>query len=213
MMSKRINTGFLVVMMTVLFLAVPSFVNAQEAVIPGSIKNLIFVHGAWADGSSWAKVILRLEDKGFHVMAVQLPLFSLANDVATVQRAIALETGLVILVSHSYGGIVITEAGNDPKVSSLVYIAAYAPDSGESAFTLNALAPASPASTEITVDPQGYPKVERQSCFRRLRTGLTGPGASDPVRDARFYLRLSPGRTDHNSGVEIQALLVHHREP
>jgi pimeloyl-ACP methyl ester carboxylesterase len=91
-------------------------------------SSVILVHGAWADGSSWSKVIPLLLDGGLRVAAVQLPLTSLKDDAATVKRAIALEDGPIILVGHSYGGVVITEAGDDPKVAGLVYIAAFAPD-------------------------------------------------------------------------------------
>jgi pimeloyl-ACP methyl ester carboxylesterase len=96
------------------------------------VRNVILVHGAWADGSSWSKVIPLLEAKGLKVTAVQLPLTSLADDVATLKRAFALEDGPFLLVGHSYGGSVITEAGNDPKVAGLVYVAAFAPDKGQS---------------------------------------------------------------------------------
>jgi pimeloyl-ACP methyl ester carboxylesterase len=92
------------------------------------VKNIVLVHGAFADGSSWSKVIPLLQAKGFHVRSVGIPLTSFADDVAATKRAIAAEGGPVILVGHSYGGLVITEAGNDPKVASLVYVAAFAPD-------------------------------------------------------------------------------------
>ena len=78
------------------------------------VRNVVLVHGAWADGSCWSKVIALLEAKGFHVVAVQNPLTSLADDVAATKRIIALQDGPVILVGHSYAGVVITEAGNDP---------------------------------------------------------------------------------------------------
>jgi pimeloyl-ACP methyl ester carboxylesterase len=100
------------------------------------VKTVLLIHGAWADGSSWSKVIPLLEAKGLHVVAVQIPLTSFADDVSATQRAIALEDGPVLLVGHSYGGAVITEAGNDPKVAGLVYVSAVAPDKGESAFGL-----------------------------------------------------------------------------
>src|SRR5271170_2949474 len=112
-------------------------------------KDVILVHGAWADGSSWSKVIPLLERRGFHVTAVQLPLTSVAEDVATLRRAIALDPGPLLLVGHSYAGVVITEAGNDPKVNGLVYISAYAPDVGQSVFSLNALVPKTPVMEEI----------------------------------------------------------------
>jgi pimeloyl-ACP methyl ester carboxylesterase len=95
--------------------------------------NIILVHGAWADGSSWSKVIPTLKNAGHRVIAVQLPLNSLADDVATVKRAIELVGGPTILVGHSYGGFVITNAGyNNPNVTGLVYVAAFAPDEGQS---------------------------------------------------------------------------------
>jgi pimeloyl-ACP methyl ester carboxylesterase len=95
--------------------------------------NIVLVHGFWADGSSWSKVIPILKNAGHKVIAVQLPLHSLADDIATVKRAIDLIGGPVILVGHSYGGIVITNAGyNNPNVTGLVYIAAFAPNEGQS---------------------------------------------------------------------------------
>ena len=81
------------------------------------VRNIVLVHGAWADGSCWSRVIALLQAKGFHVVAVQNPLTSLAADVAATKRIIALQDGPVILVGHSYAGVVITEAGNDAKVS------------------------------------------------------------------------------------------------
>src|SRR5271155_1222613 len=97
------------------------------------IRNVVLVHGAWGDGSNWSKVIPLLEAKDLHVVAVQNPLTSLADDVASTSRAIALLDGPVLLVGHSYGGAVITEAGNDPKVVGLVYVAAFTPDAGQAA--------------------------------------------------------------------------------
>jgi pimeloyl-ACP methyl ester carboxylesterase len=100
------------------------------------IKNVVLVHGAWADGSSWSKIIPLLEAKGLHVVCVQNPLTSLADDVAATKRIIDAQDGPVLLVGHSYGGAVITEAGNNAKVAALVYVAAFAPDAGESAGSL-----------------------------------------------------------------------------
>lgn len=95
-------------------------------------KTAVLVHGAFADGSSWHKVIPHLEKAGLKVVAVQNPLDSLENDVAAAKRAIRNVEGPVVLVGHSWAGVVITEAGQDDKVKSLVYVAAYAPDKGES---------------------------------------------------------------------------------
>jgi pimeloyl-ACP methyl ester carboxylesterase len=115
-------------------------------------KDIILVHGAWADGSSWSKVIPMLERRGLHVTAVQLPLTSVANDVATLQRAIDSDPGPLLLVGHSYAGVVITEAGNDAKVNGLVYISAYAPEAGQSVFSLNELAPKTPVNQEFILN-------------------------------------------------------------
>lgn len=96
------------------------------------VKNIVLVHGAFADGSSWSKVIPLLQANGFNVTSVQNPLTSFNDDVAATKRALAAQDGQVILVGHSYGGVVITEVGNDPKVAGLVYVAAFAPDAGQS---------------------------------------------------------------------------------
>lgn len=103
-----------------------------------SIKNLsvVLVHGGFVDGSGWLGVHQRLVGDGYDVIIVQNPTISLADDVAITKRAIASAKYPVVLVGHSYGGVVITEAGNDPKVKSLAYIAAFAPDAGESVETL-----------------------------------------------------------------------------
>lgn len=101
-------------------------------------KSIVLVHGAFADGSGWADVYKILTRDGYQVTIVQNPLTAFADDVAATRRAIAAANGKVILVGHSYGGAVITEAGNDPKLAGLVYIAAFAPDKDESVATLTA---------------------------------------------------------------------------
>jgi pimeloyl-ACP methyl ester carboxylesterase len=97
----------------------------------GPVKNIVLVHGAWADGSGWQGVYDILVKDGYNVSVVANPDTGLADDVAATQRVLDRQTGPVILVGHSYGGAVITEAGADPKVAGLVYIAAFAPDAGE----------------------------------------------------------------------------------
>src|SRR5262245_30072470 len=101
-----------------------------------AIKNVVLVHGGFVDGSGWEGVYKALKKDGFTVSIVQNPTISLADDVAVTKRALAAQDGPAILVGHSYGGVVITEAGNDPKVAGLVYIAAFAPDKGESVSAL-----------------------------------------------------------------------------
>jgi pimeloyl-ACP methyl ester carboxylesterase len=129
------------------------------------ISNVVLVHGAWADGSSWTKVIPMLVEKGLTVTAVQLPLISFEADVAAVRRAIALVEGELVLVGHSYGGAVIGEAGNDPKVKRLVYIDAFAPDAGESAGSLFAQFESAPLGAELRPDAAGFLKVTREGIF------------------------------------------------
>jgi pimeloyl-ACP methyl ester carboxylesterase len=101
-----------------------------------NISSIVLVHGGFVDGSGWQPVYKILKGEGFNVHIVQNPTLSLADDVAVTKRVIASAAGSVILVGHSYGGAVVTEAGNDPKVKGLVYIAAFAPDKGESVSSL-----------------------------------------------------------------------------
>jgi pimeloyl-ACP methyl ester carboxylesterase len=100
------------------------------------IKNIVLVHGGFVDGSGWEGVYKILTKDGYTVSVVQNPTISLADDVAATKRIVAVQNGPVVLVGHSYGGVVITEAGNDPKVAGLVYITAFAPDKDESVSTL-----------------------------------------------------------------------------
>jgi pimeloyl-ACP methyl ester carboxylesterase len=100
------------------------------------VKNVVLVHGGFVDGSGWEGVYKALKRDGYSVSIVQNPTISLADDVAVTKRSLAAQDGPVILVGHSYGGVVITEAGNDPKVAGLVYVAAFAPDKGESVSAL-----------------------------------------------------------------------------
>ncbi len=137
-----------------------------------TIPNVILVHGAWADGSSWAKVIPLLAAKGLAVTAVQLPLTSYEADVAAVQRAIALAEGEVVLVGHSYGGAVISQAGNDPKVVRLVYVDAFAPDTGESAGALFSQFQSAPLGAELRSDAEGYLKLSYTGAFNLFAQDL-----------------------------------------
>src|SRR5882757_4421534 len=120
------------------------------------IKNIVLVHGAWADGSSWSKLIPLLQAKGLHVAAVQNPLSSIDDDLASTTRLINAQDGPVLLVGHSYGGAVITQAGDNDKVKGLVYVAAFAPDEGETLGGLAGKFPPTPLFSEIRPIADGY---------------------------------------------------------
>ncbi len=121
-----------------------------------AVKNIVLVHGGFVDGSGWEGVYKALKKNGYDVTIVQNSTTSFADDVATTKRAIAMQNGPVILVGHSYGGAVITEAGNDPKVAGLVYIAAFAPDRGESVSSLIKGAPPGAPVPPIMPPVDGY---------------------------------------------------------
>jgi len=120
------------------------------------VKNIVLVHGAFADGSSWAKIIPLLHAKGYNVIAVQNPLTSFEDDVAAAKRALDMMEAPILLVAHSYGGMVITEAGNDPKVVGLVYIDALIPNDGQSVSDVIQPYPPSPGNTEFRQDASGF---------------------------------------------------------
>ena len=143
----------------------------------GNNKSIVLVHGSWSDGSVWSKVIPILTDAGHRVIAAQLPLHSLENDVATVERAVERIGGPAILVGHSYGGEVITNAGyNNPNVTGLVYIAALAPDEGETGNTFFEKIPAEFSKTyfeSIANDSAGFfDLIQIDSMNRLLKTSI-----------------------------------------
>jgi len=125
------------------------------------VKNIVLVHGGFVDGSGWQRVYNVLKKDGYTVTIVQNPTITLADDVAVTKRAIAGQNGPVILVGHSYGGAVITEAGNDPKVAGLVYIAAFALDNGESVSALIKSAPAGAPQPPILPPVDGYLMLDK----------------------------------------------------
>src|SRR3977135_4086391 len=128
-------------------------------------RNVVLVHGAYADGSCWSEVIGRLQRAGLTATAVQNPLTSLADDVAATRRILALQDGPTVLVGHSWAGTVISEAGVDPKVSALVYVAARAPDAGEDYTALAAKFPTPPASTGL-VKSGGFAQLSEEAFLR-----------------------------------------------
>src|SRR5215207_5017290 len=123
---------------------------------PADAKNIVLVHGGFVDGSGWQRVHAILKKAGYNVSVVQNPTTSLADDVAVTKRMIAQQDGPVVLVGHSYGGVVVSEAGTDEKVKAVVYIAAFAPDKGESVSSLIANPPAGAPVPPILPPVDGF---------------------------------------------------------
>ena len=129
---------------------------APAAADPAAPTTVVLVHGAFADGSAWNKVVPRLQAQGLKVVSVQNPLTSLADDVAATRRVLDAQTGPVVLVGHSWGGVVITEAGQHERVKSLVYVAAFAPAEGQSVTDLSKGYPAPEGFKHIVADKEGF---------------------------------------------------------
>ena len=132
--------------------------SAQSAELPkGAAHNIVLVHGAFVDQTSWQPVADILTKKGYNVTLVENPLTSLAADVDATKQALAKQDGKTVLVGHSWGGVVITQAGNDPKVSALVYVSAFAPDVGQSLATLAKSGPPTEGGSGDSSRRQGQP--------------------------------------------------------
>ncbi len=145
-----------------------SFVRVKNVTAQTTVKNIVLVHGAFADGSGWKGLYDILTKRGYHVSVVQNPLTSLEDDVAATKVVLDQQDGPTILVGHSWGGAVITEAGNDPKVVGLVYVAAFQPDAGESALQWLKTAPPAPENGVLSPDEKGivyYDKAKYHAGF------------------------------------------------
>lgn len=151
----------------------PAFAATADRAAPPTV---VLVHGAFADASSWDAVALRLQRRGVPVVAVDNPLTSLADDVAATRRAIDAAPGKVVLVGHSWGGTVITEAGVDPKVESLVYVAAFAPDVGQTSAQQGEHFPVAP----------GLQKLVAQDGFLSLSPGTVSEDFAQDLMPARI---------------------------
>jgi pimeloyl-ACP methyl ester carboxylesterase len=155
---------------------------------PQPRPNIVLVHGAWADGSSWSSVIERLQADGYHVTAPQFPLTSLAGDVARLRQVLARQDGPTVIAGHSYGGQVMTALGTDaPNVVGLVYIAAFGLDEGESLGGLLAQGPPSPALAHQVVDDEGFAWLA-EDAFVNYFPG----GDIDPVKSKVLYAVQQP---------------------
>lgn len=145
--------------------------DMARALTGPKVRNVVLVHGAYADGSCWSEVIGILQEAGFNATAVQHPLTTLEAGVEATRRAIALQEGATVLVGHSFAGMIVTEAGMDPKVSSLVYVASRAPDAAEDYTALAKTFPAPPASAGL-VWSGGYGKLSEEAFLRDFAGGI-----------------------------------------
>ena len=149
-----------------------------------AMNNIVLVHGGFVDGAGWEGVYRVLKQDGYNVSVVQNPTISLGDDVAVTKRILAMQDGPAILVGHSYGGAVITEAGNDPKVAALVYIAAFAPDKGESVSTLIKDPPPGAPVPPILAPLDGYLLLDKAK-FRASFAGDVDPEKASFMADSQ----------------------------
>ena len=158
--------------------------QGSQAATGHGVQNVVLVHGGFVDGSGWQGVYDLLKKDGYNVSIVQNPTISLADDVGFTKRTLAAQNGPAILVGHSYGGVVITEAGNDAKVAGLVYIAAFAPDTGESVSTLIKNPPPGAPVPPILPPQDGYLFLDRAK-FRESFAGDVAPDAAAFMADSQ----------------------------
>jgi pimeloyl-ACP methyl ester carboxylesterase len=161
------------IVMALVVVALAGTLDGVEAqtTTPVEARNVVLVHGAWADGSSWAEVIPFLQAAGLKVTAVQNPLTSLQDSVAATRRALALQDGPTVLVAHSWGGTVISEVGTDPKVTALVYVAARAPDAGEDFVALSGKFPTGAVRAGIQ-EHDGFTRLSEESFLKYFANGV-----------------------------------------
>ena len=150
----------------------------------GEVRNVVLVHGGFVDGSGWQGVYERLTSDGYKVTVVQNPTITLEDDVAVTRRALAAQDGPAILVGHSYGGVVISEVGADPKVAGLVYIAAFAPDAGESVSALIANPPPGAPTPPILPPQDGFLFLDRAK-FPEAFAGDVNPAQAAFMADSQ----------------------------
>ena len=169
-MKKTIKTLLAVIAASVLFQGSNAFSETGDSM--NKKPTIVLVHGLWADGSCWSKVIAPLVDKGYKVLSVQNPTTSLEDDVAATKRVLDRADGDIVLVGHSWGGSVITEAGADPRVKALVYIAAYAPDKGETVGALTeSVAPT--LLPGFLQNANGYLTLSKEGVVKAFATDLS----------------------------------------
>lgn len=163
-------------------IALAGTLGANVSHAEDTTPSVVIVHGAFADGSDWAKVVPLLQAEGLAVTVVQNPLSSLADDVAATRRVLNNQQSKVVLVGHSWGGTVITEAGSDEKVSALVYVAAFAPDAGQASGEQGKGAPTPPGISQIKADGNGFLYLTPQGMAKDFAQDL--PAAQTAVMTA-----------------------------
>jgi len=162
--------------------------------------NIVLVHGAWADGSSWSAIIERLQAGGYNVTAPQFPMAGLADDVARLRQVLALQNGPTIVAGHSYGGQIITALGTDaPNIVGLVYIAAFGLDEGESIGALLSQGPVTPALAHLSIDKQGFAWLPEDDFVNHFAADV------NPVKARVMYAVQQPLSA---AALEIAAVLV-----
>jgi pimeloyl-ACP methyl ester carboxylesterase len=159
------------VMAAITSLSAALFAARAPAQNPAQARNVVLVHGSWADGSSWSEVISRLQAAGLHVTAVQNPLTSLADAVAETRRILALQDGPTVLAGHSWAGTVVSETGIDPKVTALVYIAARAPDAAEDFVALSGRFPTTPVRAGVQ-EHDGFTYLSEEAFLKHFANGV-----------------------------------------
>jgi pimeloyl-ACP methyl ester carboxylesterase len=162
-----------------------SLLGVTKTQAAGAVRNVVLIHGLYADGSSWSECIPRLQAAGMNVTAVQNPLTTFEDDVAAARRALAIQDGPTVLAAHSYGGMVLSEAGVAPNVTAVVYIAARAPDAGEDYAALAKRFPMPPASAGI-VNSDGYLRLSQDAFMNDFANGI------DPVKARELYAVQQP---------------------
>ena len=199
-------TNTLIAAAATLAMAATAFTPA--AAQPAGAKNVVLVHGGFVDGSGWQGVYNILKKDGYNVTIVQNPTTSLADDVAVTKRAIAQQDGPVVLVGHSYGGVVVSEAGTDEKVKAVVYIAAFAPDKGESVSSLIANPPAGAPVPPILPPVDGFLFLDKAKFAESFAADVDADDRVLHGRLAGSVGRRSADRRGDRPGLEEQAELL-----
>ena len=187
--------------------ALPLLKGVASAQTPLKTKNVVFVHGLFADGSCWSKVIARLQKKGVNCTSVQNPLTSLQEASEAARRAITAQQGPAVLVGHSFSGMIVSEVGMDPKITALVYVAARAPDAGEDYTALAKNYPTPPATAGIVFDDD-WGRLSEQAFLHDFGGRPADGGSAGPLRGSAAVQEVADKRKDDECRMAHQADLL-----